>query len=52
VNAASYLLFTRPFIEQLIELGHCDVKAEASRIMSFLMAEAAVSHGAAASVNL
>lgn len=36
VNAASYLLFTRPFIEQLIELGYGDVMAEASEIMSFL----------------
>jgi NTE family protein len=36
VNASSYLLFTRPFIEQLIELGYGDVMAEASEIMSFL----------------
>jgi NTE family protein len=36
VNAASYLLFTRPFVEQLIELGYGDVMSEASEIMSFL----------------
>ena len=36
VNAASYLLFTRPFIEQLIELGYGDAMAEASEIASFL----------------
>lgn len=36
VNAASYLLFTRPFVEQLIELGYGDVMAEASEIVSFL----------------
>lgn len=36
VNAASYLLFTRPFVEQLIELGYGDVMAEASEIASFL----------------
>ncbi len=37
VNAASYLLFTRPFIEQLIELGYGDAMAEKSEVMSFLM---------------
>lgn len=36
VNAASYLLFTRPFIRQLIELGYGDVMAEASQVMSFV----------------
>ncbi len=36
VNAASYLLFTRSFIEQLIELGYGDAMAEASEVMSFL----------------
>lgn len=36
VNAASYLLFTRPFVEQLIDLGYGDAMAEASEIMSFL----------------
>ncbi len=36
VNAASYLLFTRPFVEQLIELGYGDTMAEASEVMSFL----------------
>ena len=36
VNAASYLLFTRPFVEQLIELGYGDAMAEASEIASFL----------------
>jgi NTE family protein len=36
VNAASYLLFTRPFVEQLIELGYGDVMSDASEIMSFL----------------
>jgi NTE family protein len=36
VNAASYLLFTRPFVEQLIELGYGDAMAEASEIMSFI----------------
>ena len=44
VNAASYLLFTRPFIEQLIELGYGDVMAEATEIRSFL---ASVPHDAA-----
>lgn len=37
VNAASYLLFTRPFIEQLIELGYGDVMAEKSALTSFLV---------------
>lgn len=37
VNAASYLLFTRPFIEQLIDLGYGDVQADASAIRSFLL---------------
>lgn len=36
VNAASYLLFTRPFVEQLIELGYGDAMAEASEVTSFL----------------
>jgi NTE family protein len=36
VNAASYLLFTRPFVEQLIELGYGDAMAEASELLSFL----------------
>ncbi len=36
VNAASYLLFTRPFVEQLIELGYGDAMAEASEVVSFL----------------
>jgi NTE family protein len=36
VNAASYLLFTRPFVQQLIELGYGDVMAEASEVVSFL----------------
>lgn len=36
VNAASYLLFTRPFVEQLIELGYGDAMSEASEIASFL----------------
>jgi NTE family protein len=36
VNAASYLLFTRPFVQQLIELGYGDAMAEASEILSFL----------------
>lgn len=36
VNAASYLLFTRSFVEQLIELGYGDAMAEASEIVSFL----------------
>jgi NTE family protein len=36
VNAASYLLFTQPFIEQLIELGYGDAMAQASELASFL----------------
>jgi NTE family protein len=36
VNAASYLLFTRPFIQQMIELGFGDAMSEASEIASFL----------------
>ncbi len=36
VNAASYLLFTRPFIQQMIELGYGDAMSEASEIASFL----------------
>ena len=36
VNAASYLLFTRPFVQQLIELGFGDAMSEASEIASFL----------------
>ena len=39
VNAASYLLFTRPFIQQLIELGYGDVMADAAAIRSFLLHE-------------
>ncbi|MDB6062278.1 MAG: hypothetical protein JWM78_2381 [Verrucomicrobiaceae bacterium] len=36
VNAASYLLFTRPFVQQMIELGYGDGMSEASEIASFL----------------
>lgn len=36
VNAASYLLFTKPFIQQMIELGYSDAMSEASEILNFL----------------
>lgn len=48
VNAASYLLFTRPFVQQLIELGYGDVMAEASQVMSFLARSEPGTHANAA----
>lgn len=36
VNISSYLLFTRSYVEQLIELGHQDALNQTGQILSFL----------------
>jgi hypothetical protein len=39
---ASYLAFTKPYIQQLIELGYSDVMAQADEVRDFLQPEVAV----------